>query len=153
MRKLHNLLERKVERQDHEWMETMQRLPITERTEKRPVAIRSRDVERDCQSIVNQLVNLIPKDVLLRISCVENQQLTSTQSAQGISVELKSSLARRVQFTDAKRSTSRARTFQMEMRHRPEMRHCPGSRVPSSPAGMISPGSPCQDNRRIEFCS
>ena len=52
-------------------METMQRLAITERTEKRPAAIRSRDVERDCQSIVNQLVNSIPKDVLLRTSYVE----------------------------------------------------------------------------------
>ena len=31
------------------------------------------------------------------------QQLTSTQSAQGVSVELKSRMARRVQFTDAKK--------------------------------------------------
>ena len=71
---------------------------ITERTEKRPGAIRSRDVERDCRSIVNQL----PKDVLLRTPYVERSQLTSTQSAQGVSVELKSSMARRAQFTDAK---------------------------------------------------
>ena len=88
---------------DHEWKETMQRLTITERTEKRPVAIRSRVVERDCQSIVNQLVKSIPKDVLLRTSYVERQQLTSTQSAQGVSVEQKSSVARRVQFTEAKK--------------------------------------------------
>ena len=46
-------------------METKQRLTITERTEKRPVAIRRRDVELDCQSIVNQLVNSMLKDVLL----------------------------------------------------------------------------------------
>ena len=88
---------------DHEWKETMQRLTITERTEKRPVAIRSRVVERDCQSILNQLVKSIPKDVLLRTSYVERQQLTSTQSAQGVSVEQKSSVARRVQFTEAKK--------------------------------------------------
>ena len=48
MRKLRDLFDREVERLDHKWMETMQRLTITEKTEKRPVAIRSRDNERDC---------------------------------------------------------------------------------------------------------
>ena len=73
MRLLGDLLDREVERKDQESMETMQRLAITERTEKRPVAIRSRDVERDCQSILNQLVKSIPKDFLLRTSYVERQ--------------------------------------------------------------------------------
>ena len=63
MLKLRDLLDSEVERPDHEWMETMQWLTITERTEKRPVTTRSRDVVRDCRSIVNQLVNSIPKDV------------------------------------------------------------------------------------------
>ena len=103
MRELRDLLDRENERQDHEWIETMQRRTITKRTEKRPVAIRSRNVERDCRLIVNQLVNSIPKDILLRTSYVECQQLTGTQCAQGVSVELKSSMARRVQLTDAKK--------------------------------------------------
>ena len=47
MLKLRDLLDREVERHDHEWRETMQRLTIAEKTEKRPVAIRSRDVELD----------------------------------------------------------------------------------------------------------
>ena len=47
MFKLRDLLDRDVERYDQEWMETMQRLIITERTEKRPVTIRSRDVVRN----------------------------------------------------------------------------------------------------------
>ena len=55
-------------------METMQRLTIIEKTEKRPVAIRSRDVELDFRSIVNQLVSSIPKDVLHGTSYVEYQQ-------------------------------------------------------------------------------
>ena len=50
MSKIRDLLNREVERLNHEWMETMQRLSITERTEKRPVTIRSRDVVRDCRS-------------------------------------------------------------------------------------------------------
>ena len=64
MRKLRDLLDREVERHDHERLETMQRLTITERTEKIPVAIQSRDLELDCRSIVNQVVSSIPKDVL-----------------------------------------------------------------------------------------
>ena len=64
MLKLRDLLDREVERHDHEWMETMQRLTITEKTEKRPIAFWSREVELDCLSIVNQLVSSIPKDAL-----------------------------------------------------------------------------------------
>ena len=66
MGKLRGLLDSEVDRHDRDWMETMQRLTVTERTEKRPVTIRSRRVERDCRSIVNQLSNSMPKDVLLR---------------------------------------------------------------------------------------
>ena len=49
MGKLRDLLDREVDRHDREWRETMQRLTVTERTEKRPVSIRSRGVERDCR--------------------------------------------------------------------------------------------------------
>ena len=34
---------------------------------------------------------------------MERQQVTSTQSAQGVSLEQKSSVARKVQFTEAKK--------------------------------------------------
>ena len=100
MRRLRDLLDREVERHDHEWMDasevTMQRLTITERTEKRPVAIRSRDVELDCRWTVNQLVSSILNDVLLRTSYVEIQQSTGTQSAREVSVKIRSSVTRRV---------------------------------------------------------
>ena len=70
MLKLRDLLDRDVERHDHEWMENMQWLTITEKTEKRPVAIRSLDVEL-VRSIANQLVSSIMKDFPLRTSYVE----------------------------------------------------------------------------------
>ena len=60
----------------------MRRLNITEKTETRPQAIPNRDIERCYQSIVNQLVNSISKDVLLRTSYVEYQQQNSTQPTQ-----------------------------------------------------------------------
>ena len=102
MLKLLDLLDREVKRHDLEWMETMQRLTINEKTEKRPVAIQSRDVELDCRSIVNQLVSSLPKDVLLRTSYVKCQQPVATQTAQEVNVDLISSVTRRVQFTDTK---------------------------------------------------
>ena len=64
MGKLRDLLDREVDRHDREWMETMQRLTVTEKTKKRPMIIRGRNKERDCRSIVNQLVTSMP-----RMSC------------------------------------------------------------------------------------
>ena len=96
MGKLRDLLDREVDRHDREWMETMQRLTVTERTEKRPVSIRSRGVERDCRSIVNQL------EVLLRTSFTEYGTLNQTQATEEVRIKSKSSFARRVHFTDAK---------------------------------------------------
>ena len=72
MGKLRDLLNREVDRHDREWLEAIQRLTVTERTEKRQVTIRSRDVERDCRSIVNQLVKSMPNDVLLKTSFTEH---------------------------------------------------------------------------------
>ena len=102
MGKLRDLLDREVDRHDREWMETMQRLTVTERTEKMPVSIRSRGVERDCRSIVNQLVSSMPKEVLLRTSFTEYGTLNQTQATEEVRIKSKSSFARRVHFTDAK---------------------------------------------------
>ena len=100
--KLRGLLDREVDRHDHEWMETMQRLTISKRTEKRPVTTRSRDVIRDCRSIVNQLVNSMPKDVLLRTSYTEHREATIVQTTEEARVKSESSVTRKVQFTEAK---------------------------------------------------
>ena len=102
MRKLRDLLDREVDIHDREWMETMQRLTVTEKTEKRPVIIRGRDVERDCRSIVNQLVTSMSKDVLLRSSFTERGKSTPVQVTEEVRVKSKSSFTRKVHFTDAK---------------------------------------------------
>ena len=100
MGKLRDLLDREVDRHDREWRETMQRLTVTKRTEKRPVSIRSRGVERDCRSIVNQLVSSMPKEVLLTTSFTEYGTLNQTQATEEVRIKSKS---RRVHFTDAKK--------------------------------------------------
>ena len=102
MGKRRDLLDREVDRHDREWMETMQRLTVTERIEKRSVSIRSRGVERDCRSIVNQLVSSMAKEVLLRTSFTEHGTLNQTQSTEEVRIKSESSFARRVHFTDAK---------------------------------------------------
>ena len=102
MGKLRDLLDREVDRHDREWMETMQRLTVTERIEKRPVSIRSRGVERDCRSIVNQLVTSMPKEVLLRTSFTEYGTLNQNQATEEVRIRSKASFTRRVHFTDAK---------------------------------------------------
>ena len=102
MGKLRDLLDREVDRHDREWMETMQRLTVTEKTEKRPLITRGRDVERDCRSIVNQLVTSMPKDVLLRTSFTERGKPTSVQVTEEVRLKSKSSFTRKVHFTDAK---------------------------------------------------
>ena len=102
MGKLRDLQDREVDRHDREWMETMQRLTVTEKTEKRPVIIRGRDLERDCRSIVNQLVTSKPKDVLLRTSFPERRKPIPVQATEEVRVKSKSSFTRKVHFTDAK---------------------------------------------------
>ena len=102
MGKLRDLLDREVDRHDREWMETMQRLTVTERTEKRPVSIRSRGVERDCRSIVNQLVSSMPKEVLLRTLFTEHGTLNQAQATEEVRVKSRSSFTGKVHFTDAR---------------------------------------------------
>ena len=102
MGKLRDLLDREVDKHDREWMEAMQRLTVTERTEKRTVSIRSRGVERNCRSIVNQLVSSMPKEVLLRTSFTEYGTLNQTQATEEVRIKSKYSFARRVHFTNAK---------------------------------------------------
>ena len=80
----------------------MQRLTVTERTEKRPVSIRSRGVERDCRSIVNQLVSSMPKEVLLRTSLIEHGTLNQAEATEEVRVKSRSSFTRKVHFTDVR---------------------------------------------------
>ena len=94
MGKLRDLLDREVDRHDREWMQTRLRLTVTERTEKRPVTIRSRGVERDCRSIVNQLMISMPKDVFLTTSFTEHRTSTQVQATEEVRVKSKSSFTR-----------------------------------------------------------
>ena len=174
MGKLRDLLEREVDRHDREWMETMQRLTVTERTEKRPVSIRSRGVERDCRSIFNQLVSSMPKEVLLRTSFTEYGTLNQTQATEEVRIRSKSSFARRVHFTDAKEEyepspdcssgdetmSGESDTFEPVKddlseesdTFEPVQDDLSGERLTRPPRGRILSGSRVQSDQWTEFC-
>ena len=173
MGKLRDLLDREVDRHDREWMETMLRLTVTERTEKRPVSIRSRGVERDCRSIVNQLVSSMPKEVLLRTSFTEYGTLNQTQASEEVRIKAKSSVARRVHFTDAKEEyepspdcssvdetmSGESDTFEPVKddlseesdTFEPVQDDSSGERL-TRPGAEFCPGSRVQSNQWTEFC-
>ena len=162
MGKLRDLWDREVNRHDREWMETMQRLTVTERTEKRPVSIRSRGVEWDCRSIVNQLVTSMPKEVLLRTSFTEYGTSNLNQATEEVRIRSKSSFTRRVHFTDAKEeyepspdcssmdetmsgsltpsSQSRTSPLMSQTSLSPCRTTCPGERLTRPPRGRILSG-------------
>ena len=95
--KLHDLLDREVERHDHEWMETMQRLTSTERTEKRPVTIRSRDVVDG-----EQASELDAQGCFLDDFVHGTLEATNVQTTEEVRVKSKSSVTRKIQFTEAR---------------------------------------------------
>ena len=64
------------------------------------MSIRSRGVERDCRSIVNQLVSSMPIEVLLTTSFTEYRTLTQAQATEEVRVKSRSSFTRKVHFTD-----------------------------------------------------
>ena len=142
----------------------MQRLTITEKTDRRPVTIQSRGAERGCRSIVNQLVNSMPKDVLLTTSYTEHREATHVRTTEEVRVKPKSSVTRKVQFTDSKKSRTHARTVHLgrdtvrgDMHFlartvRLGMKHCPGSQTLLRPDRITCPGSQCQSNREMECC-
>ena len=131
MGKLRDLMDREVDRHDCEWMETMQRLTVTEKTEKRPVIIRGRDVERDCRSIMKQLVTSLPKDVLLRTSFTERGKSTPSKSLKKPGSSRNPASREKYISQMQKQNTSRA---QIAL---PGLKQGPESRTPSGPCRTI----------------
>ena len=68
MRKLGGLLEREVTRDNPEWAAAMASLTVSEKVKIMPSIRQQKDNERDCRSIVQQLVSSIPHEVLTSTS-------------------------------------------------------------------------------------
>ena len=79
MRMLGGLLEREVTRDDPEWAATMASLTVSEKVKIMPSIRQHKDNERDCRSIVQQLVSSIPHEVLTSTSYGRKEQGNDTR--------------------------------------------------------------------------
>ena len=79
MRMLGGLLEREVTRDDPEWAAAMASLTVREKVKIMPSIRQHKDNERDCRSIVEQLVSSIPIEVLMNTSYGRKEQGNDTR--------------------------------------------------------------------------
>ena len=79
MRMLCELLEREKTRDDPEWAAAMASLTVGEKIKIKPSRHQHKKNERDCRTIVQQLVSSIPQSVLTSTSYKRKEQVKETQ--------------------------------------------------------------------------
>ena len=79
MRMLGGLLEREVTRDDPEWTAAVASLTVSEKVKIMPSRRKHKENERDCRTIVQQLVSSIPHEVLTSTSYGLKEQGNDTQ--------------------------------------------------------------------------
>ena len=79
MRMLSGLLEREVTRDDPEWAAAMASLAVSEKVKFLPSRRQHKDNERDCRTIVQQLVSSIPQEISTSTSYKREEQGNDTQ--------------------------------------------------------------------------
>ena len=79
MRMLGGLLEREVTRDDPEWAAAVASLTVSEKVKIMPSRRQHKDIERDCRTIVQQLVSSIPHEVSTSTSYGRKEQGNDTQ--------------------------------------------------------------------------
>ena len=77
MRMLGGLLEREVTRDDHEWAAAVASLTVSEKVKIMPSRRQHEENERDCRTIVQQLVSSIPQEILTSTSYGQKEQGSS----------------------------------------------------------------------------
>ena len=79
MRMLGGLLEREVTRDDPEWAAAVASLTVSEKVKIMPSRRQQKENERDCRTIVQQLVSSIPHEVLTSTSYGREEERNNTQ--------------------------------------------------------------------------
>ena len=74
MRMLGGLLEREVTRDDPEWKAAVASLTVSEKVKIKPSRRQHEENERDCRTIVQQLVSSIPHEILTSTSYGRKEQ-------------------------------------------------------------------------------
>ena len=76
---LGGLLEKEVTRDDPEWAAAMASLTVSEKVKIKPPRRQHKENERDCRTIVQQLVSSIPQNVLTSTSYKRKEQVKGRQ--------------------------------------------------------------------------
>ena len=79
MRMVGGLLEREVTRDDSEWAAAMASLIISGKVRIKPSRRQHKENERDCRTVVQQLISSIPQSGLTRTSYKQREQETGKQ--------------------------------------------------------------------------
>ena len=79
VRMLGELLEREVTRDDPDWAAAVASLSVSEKVKIMPSRLQHKENERDCRTIVQQLVSSIPHEVLTSTSYSRKEQGNDTQ--------------------------------------------------------------------------
>ena len=79
MRMLDELLEREVTRDDSKWAAAMSSLTASQKVRIKPSQRQTKKNERDCRTVVQQLVSSIPQNVLMRTTFKEKEHEIGTQ--------------------------------------------------------------------------
>ena len=79
MRMLGGLLEREVTRDDPEWTAAVASLTVREKVKIMPSRRQHEENERDCRTIVQQLVSSIPQEILTSTSYGQKEQESGKQ--------------------------------------------------------------------------
>ena len=80
VRMLGELLEREVTRDDPDWAAAVAALSVSEKVKIMPSRLQHKENERDCRTIVQQLVSSIPHEVLTSTSYSRKEQGNDTQT-------------------------------------------------------------------------
>ena len=80
MRMLGELFEREVTRDDPEWAAAMALLTVSEKVKIKPSRRQHKENEKDCRTIVQQLVSSIPQNFLTSTSCKRTKRTSESDT-------------------------------------------------------------------------
>ena len=131
MRMLGELLEREVTRDDPEWVAAMVSLTVSRKVRIKPSRRQHKENERDCRTIVQQIVSSIPQNILTKTSYKRKEEVKGIQR-KTVSFEDQDQKGEEVKQNLGQESLSGRRTLigtdEFVNRTR-DKKACPGSKV------------------------
>ena len=121
---LDGLLEREVTREDPEWAAAVASLTVSEKVKIMPSRRQHKENERDCRTIVQQLVSSIPHEVLTSTSYRRKEQMRKRRKPLPLWTRTKK--LKKLNKTWCRQTVRRSGEFKINTR---DKEVCPGSRM------------------------